>query len=156
MAGSSCSVTHGQDLEQFRAEFRSVEHSIANLARAIAAAGDITALLDELQAARVKRDALAARIQAFERVDVGQFNRSRPEGRIRRHLADWQSLLATRQVQDGRRLLREMLSGPIRFTPEGQTYRFEGEATFGGLITGMADVATFGVAVRGFEPRSRG
>src|SRR5262249_37517852 len=131
-------------------------NTVSGIWRAISAAGDLTALLDELQAARTKRDDRVTRIQAFEGVDVGRFDRARIETRVRAHLARWQSLLATKQVQDGRRLVRETLTGPIRFTPEARTYRFEGEATFGGLLAGMADVAPWMVAVRGFEPRSRG
>jgi hypothetical protein len=68
----------------------------------------------------------------------------------------WRALLTTKHVKDGRQLLREVLAGPHRFTPEGRSYRFEGEATFGGILSGMAADATFVVAVRGFEPRSRG
>ena len=52
--------------------------------------------------------------------------------------------------------LREGLVGPLRFTPEGRTYRFEGEASVGLLLAGRVDVTTYLVAVRGIEPRSRG
>jgi hypothetical protein len=49
----------------------------------------------------------------------------------------WRALLTAR-VADGRQLLREVLAGPLRFTPEGRTYRFEGEAAIGRLRAGMA------------------
>jgi len=73
---------------------------------------------------------------------------------VRRRLDDWRSLL-TRRPAHGRRLLREMLAGPITFTPAGRVYRFRGEASFGALV-GEAGVSPFVVPVRRFEPRSRG
>src|SRR5262245_18708728 len=78
------------------------------------------------------------------------------ETRVRGLLDRWRSLLSTTRVEDDRRLLRDVLSGPIRMTPEGRSYRCEGEATFGGQLAGNAALAPFVVAVRGFEPRSRG
>jgi len=50
------------------------------------------------------------------------------EAQIRHHIARWRDLLTSREhVQDARAALREVLAGPIRFTPDAQTYRFEGE-----------------------------
>ena len=66
------------------------------------------------------------------------------------------NLLATKHTQDGRQLLREVLAGPLRFTPEGKTYRFEGEASIGTMLAGSIGVAPFLVAVRGIEPRFDG
>ena len=48
----------------------------------------------------------------------------------------WRSLL-TRQTQDGRQLLREILDGPIRFMPDGKMYRFHGKAALGKLLAGV-------------------
>jgi hypothetical protein len=61
--------------------------------------------------------------------------------KIHEHVRDWRTLLATHQVQDGRQLLREVLAGPLRFTPDGRTYRFEGEARVGAIVAQMAGVA---------------
>jgi hypothetical protein len=47
---------------------------------------------------------------------------------------------------------REVLAGPLRFTPEGKTYRFEGEAAIGQMLAGMAGVAPFLASPTGFEP----
>jgi hypothetical protein len=38
----------------------------------------------------------------------------------------------------GRQLLREVLVGPLRLTPEGRSYRYEGEAALGTIVAGMA------------------
>jgi len=55
-----------------------------------------------------------------------------------------------------RQLLREVLAGPLRFTPDGRTYRLEGEASIGRLLAGVAGVATFMVRPGGFEPTAFG
>jgi site-specific DNA recombinase len=148
--------SRSRDLLENEAALRTVEQGISNLAQAIAAAGELGPLLHELQVARAKRDELTDLIGALRCVDVRQLDRSKIEMRVHEHLNAWRKLLSTKQVQDGRRVLREMLMGPLRFTPEGRTYRFEGEATFGGPLAGMAGAAPFLVAVRGIEPRFDG
>ncbi len=52
------------------------------------------------------------------------------EATVRGKLDEWRALL-TRQTQDGRELLRQVLQGPLRFAPEGQMYRFFGKAALG-------------------------
>ena len=143
------------ELERSQAALRIVEQGISNLAKAIAVAGELGPLLDQLQGARTRRDELMATIGALERTDVWRFDRSAIEAKIHEQLNAWRALLTT-HIQDGRQLLREVLAGPLRFTPEGRTYRFEGAVTFGGLLAGIAGVAPLLVAVRGIEPRSRG
>jgi hypothetical protein len=88
-------------------------------------------------------------IDALERTDLRRFDRSAIEGKVREHLNTWRALLSTKRVQDGRQLLREVLAAPLRFTPDGRMYRFEGDAAFGGMLAGIAGVAPFVVAVRG-------
>ncbi len=54
--------------------------------------------------------------------------------------------------QRGRQLLREVLAGPLRFTPDARTYRFEGEAAMGRVlagITGRFDRKAIEAKVRG-------
>jgi hypothetical protein len=58
--------------------------------------------------------------------------------------------MLAKHTPHGRQLLREVLTGPLRFTPDGRTYRFQGEASVGRLIAGVVGVATFVVPVRGF------
>ena len=62
-----------------------------------------------------------------DRVKVGRQARSKH--------ADWRGLL-TRSVQDGRTLLRQVLAGAVRFTPEGDQFRFEGLAAMEKLLAG--------------------
>jgi hypothetical protein len=74
---------------------------------------------------------------AAERIDPRLLER-----RVRDGLHQWQALLTT-QIEDGRELLRQVLAGPIRFTPdEKNRYRFEGEAQMGRLVAGTIVGAT--------------
>ncbi len=98
---------------------------------------------------------MLATLDTYETVKASHFDRRAVEFDVRRRLDGWRDLL-TKHTSDGRQLLRETLTGPLRFTPEGRTYRFEGEASVGRLIAGVAGLATLMVPLRGFEPRSRG
>jgi hypothetical protein len=57
------------------------------------------------------------------------------ERAVREGLADWRTLL-TGSVAKGRSLLREVLSGPIRFTPTSDGFRFEGRVAIDRLLAG--------------------
>ena len=50
-------------------------------------------------------------------------------------VANWRALL-TDSVEDGRTLLREVLSSPLVFTPEADGYRFRASVATGELIAG--------------------
>ena len=145
-----------QDLERCHISLRKVDQAIGNLARAIAAAGELDELLEELRAARVQRDDLVQTITAFERANVERFDRRAIAAKVQEHVHGWRTLLATQQVQDGRQLLREVLAGPLRFTPDARTYRFEDEARVGAIVAQMAGVAPYVVAVPGIEPGFHG
>ena len=58
---------------------------------------------------------------------------------MRQHLTGWRALLTETAPgrASGRQLLRELLAGPLTFTPEGRTYRFAGEAAVGKLLAGV-------------------
>ncbi len=79
---------------------------------------------------------------ARESFDAQRFDRKVIQAKVEEHVNGWRALL-TNHVEDGRRLLREVLEGPLRFTPERKAYRFEGEAAIGRLFAGVAGVAPF-------------
>jgi hypothetical protein len=62
------------------------------------------------------------------------------EKRVRARLSDWRGRL-TRQTQDGRQLLRELLAAPLKFTPEDRQYRFT-VTTEGQLLALVVALAT--------------
>ena len=55
------------------------------------------------------------------------------EAAARAKLTGWRSLL-TRQTQDGRELLRQVLDGPVRFIPDGK--RIGGDSGAGPITGG--------------------
>jgi site-specific DNA recombinase len=144
-----------RDVGQQRTALRAVERELSNLAKAIAVGGQLEALLVELRGRQAQRDELLEAIAASENVNVLRFDRKMIEQRVRQHIDGWRELL-TKHTTEGRQLLREVLAGPLRFTPEGRTYRFEGELAVGRLLAGRAGLTTCLVAVRGIEPRFDG
>ena len=144
-----------RDLARYRDELQAMEREAERLTEAIAAGGHLAPLLEALKVRQARCTELAATIATLERIDVARFDRKLIEQRVRGHIDRWRNLLMS-HVADGRQLLREVLVAPLRFTPEGRTYRFEGEAAIGQLIAGSIDLPTNVVAVRGIEPRFRG
>ena len=129
-------------VDRQRKALRDVEREIGNLTKAIAAGGPLDSLVTELKSSEGRRAELVASIESAEAVDVRRLDRKGIERTVRQQLTAWRSLLTT-NVGDGRQLLREVLVGPLRFTPEGKRYRFEGEAAIGRLLAGSADLAPF-------------
>jgi len=116
-------------------EIASLEQEIGRLTEAIASSSTpVPTLLEALQTRQRRRDELIGIVESFaptaKRTDVRAI-----ETAVRDKLAAWRSLL-TRQTQDGRQLLREILEGPIRFMPDGEMYRFHGKAALGKLLAG--------------------
>ena len=129
-------------------ELATLDREIERLTEAIATGGEMLTLLSALRQRQARRDELQA-----SRARLAQprsFDRGAIERRVRESLADWRALL-TRSTQDGRALLRGVLEGPIRFTPENGSYRFEGQAAIGRLL-GSAGLPPCVASPTGFEP----
>jgi hypothetical protein len=133
--------TRARDVDELRTELASVEREVARLTNAIAAGGELAPLLAALKTRTGRRDELTAALAARESFDVRRLDRKAIEAKVHEHINDWRALLTT-HVQDGRQLLREVLAGPLRFTPDGRSYRFEGEAAIGRLFVGIAGLPT--------------
>jgi hypothetical protein len=135
--------------EQHREELGKLDREIGRLTEAIAASGSesLPALLAALKARQQRRDAIAPMLD--NAASINRIDRRVIVAAAREKLSSWRSLL-TRNVQDGRELLRQVLAGPIRFTPEGRIYRFDGRARLGQLMAGVA--TPFVASLTGFEP----
>lgn len=83
----------------------------------------------------------------------GRVDRATVERKIRECLDGWQERLTGTRVDEARRALREILVGPLRLTPVGGTYRFEGEALIGRVL-GEVGVPTFGTRPAGLGTAS--
>jgi site-specific DNA recombinase len=130
--------------ERIAGDLAAADTQVANLAEAIAMGGDVPALVARLKIADARRLELARQRDALgdgpmvHRIDWAVLERQ-----ARRLMADWRGLLA-RNVPDGRQLLRELLEGPILFTPiledSRRGVRFEGALSIGGILAGNVEV----------------
>jgi site-specific DNA recombinase len=138
------------DVDTHAAELVTLAREIARLTEAIATGGDMQSLVAALRARQQRRDELIRSMRPA--MPSSTADRRTICTAVRQRLTDWRALL-TRNVQDGRSLLRQVLSGPLRFTPENGSYRLEGQASFGALLTGIGlPPPTMLASPTGFEP----
>jgi hypothetical protein len=134
------------------------EQAVAETRR-FAVGGDLDSLVGELKAREARRRDLLAVIAASD--TRARYDPKAIEQRVRERLDGWRALLALAQqhhVDDGRQLFREVMEGPVLFTPEGGSYRFEGHLGLGRLIAGVVgdDVQPLWCARRDSNPRPTG
>lgn len=126
------------DAAAVRAELQHVDGELARLTDAIATGGELRVLLQAIQVRQARRDELVAMLAARQTWDRQRVDRQAIEADVHARLRDQRALLADASHTERRQLLREMLVGPLRFTPDGRTYRFEGDAAIGRLLSGVA------------------
>jgi site-specific DNA recombinase len=144
--------------EEQVAELAELEVEQAALMASITQGGDVdllVRLVARLQAIQARRAALtSARPRSG---DIGL--QAAPRGldtSIREKLADWRGLL-TRNAESGRAVLKELLVGPLRFTPEvddrRRRYRFTGAIALDRLVAGVIELKTLtgGTSPEGFD-----
>ena len=109
-------------------------------------------MLLALKARQARQNELQRAIAEAARVRRG-VDRRAVERQVRERLTGWRALL-TGCVEDGRNPFRQVLQGPIRFTPEPDQheYHFVGEVELGRLFMGIAALAPFVASPTGFEP----
>jgi hypothetical protein len=112
----------------------------------------VALLVAQLQARQSEREQLLASIAATEARQGVNINRRAVEQHVHAWVAEWRTLLTTR-VAEGRQVQREVLRGPIRFTPDesGRQYRFEGPLDVGRLLSGAVEVAPYGTSPTGSD-----
>lgn len=133
-------------------DLRVLDGKIANLTAAVEGGAAIEPLIAQLRDRQQERERLIAAIGAAQAVDQIHMDRAAVEARVQAQVASWRALL-TESVEDGRTLLREVLSGPLVFTPEGEGYRFgapvaTGELIAGAVSEGAQQVASLGGGVQ--------
>jgi len=140
----------GATITRQRAELAMIELEIVRLTEAIAMGGDMAALLAALKARHARQADLQRAIARAVREQAPRLNRTAIERQVRERMNRWRSML-TGHVAEGRDLFRQVLLGPIRFTPDtaARHYRFEGEIALGRLFTGIVALAPFGSSPTG-------
>ena len=138
-------------------EIRKLEDEQGRYVAAIAVAGQVDTLAQALLENERLRTRLQGELAALDGLDrLSTFDVKRVERDLRKRLTEWRRLLH-RQTPLARQVLARVLDGRIAWTPnkDAGVYEFVGRAKFDKLLSGI--VSTGGmVAVRGFEPRSRG
>jgi hypothetical protein len=117
-------------------DLRVLDEKIANLTKAVENGAAIDSLIAQLRDRQQERERLIASIAAAKAIDQIYMDRGAIEARVRAQVARWRALL-TESVDDGRTLLREVLSGPVVFTPNGEGYHFRAGVATGELIAGV-------------------
>ena len=114
-------------LHDARTALQIIEREIANFTRRFAVGGDLDSLVGELKPREARRRDLLAVIAASD--TRARYDPKAIEQRVRERLDGWRALLALAQqhhVDDGRQLFREVMEGPVLFTPEGGSYASRG------------------------------
>ncbi len=138
-------------IDALRAELRALDQKIANLTTAVEDGAPLAPLVAKLTARQTERDTLIAAIGAADARAQIQLDRRDIERQVLAQVSAWRTLL-TSNVDDGRQLLREVLTGPLRFAPDGKRYRFKGDVATGALIAGLVGLSPYLASPTGFEP----
>jgi hypothetical protein len=120
-------------------ELRALDEKIAHLTAAIEGGAALAPVVAKLQSRQSEREQSVKAIAAAEAVASVRVDRQNVEKRVPAEVANSRELMTS----NGRQALREILSGPIRFNPNGKQYAFEGSAITGSLISGLIGDSTF-------------
>jgi site-specific DNA recombinase len=128
-----------------------LDAEIERITSAIATGGQMNALLDGLKTRESEREQLRRRLAQGE---ISERRMAATPTRLREQLAErfaeWASVLQRHPAQ-ARQVLKKLLVGPLKFTPQKGFYTFEGEVSFAKMLTDM----NFPILVAsppGFEP----
>jgi hypothetical protein len=142
-----CSQTEVMDhrYQQLHEELARLDAEVARLANAIAAGGDLPALLALLQQRERRRTHVRVELAEAEQAQVAttrdRFDVEQILRALREQLTDWQGMLR-QETAAARHALRALLVGRLVFKPEdragGRFYTFSGEGTITLVIAGTA------------------
>jgi hypothetical protein len=129
---------------QLTQQLAETETALTRLTAAIAADGNVPALVAAIKTADDTRQSLQARISALAR-PVPAFDRSL-EGQLRGVVDEWRAVLG-RQVAATRQIMTKLVDGRVTFQPE----ECDGRAGFRFQATGTVAKLLDGVIWREFE-----
>ena len=116
-----------------------LEQKIMNLTDAVESGAALAPLVKKLHERQAEREALLATIAAAVGADKSRPNRQAIERKVQATVKVWREKLTT----NGRQTLRELLDGPIRFTPTGKRYKFEAGLTTGDWIASLVGIPPY-------------
>jgi hypothetical protein len=129
------------------ASWRNWDDEGRRLAEAIGLGGTLAPLVERLRACEAQREAIQAQLATIATAGPGRAGAGL-ERRLRDHLDNWRTLL-TQDVTGGRDVLRQLLVGPLRFTPivdgHRRGYQFSGTLALDRLLAGVIELPDVGV-----------
>jgi hypothetical protein len=136
---------HTATRRRVESELARVQEECGRLADAIARGGPLDVLVELLTERQTRRVALERELSTAPSQVLEYVSPPALEAGLRAKLADWRGLLR-RNVGDGRAVLRQLLIGPLRFTPVNETrrrgYAFEGKIALDRLLAGVLELPT--------------
>ena len=92
-----------------------------------------------MRARQQERTRLQQDVASAQTLRQVHLDRKRIEEEVQAAVGNWRETLAAAAVEGGRALLREVLNGPVVFTPTAEGYTFRGPVILGELIAGAVD-----------------
>jgi hypothetical protein len=115
----------------------------------------MSSLLEALQARQARHGELRAILDAERAQRKLLLDRRAIQRAVADRLTDWRKLLTNEHVRGGREFLRSALVGPVRFTPDGRAYKFEGHTALGRVFEGLIPFQPIWRPQRDSNPRYR-
>jgi len=126
------------NVSSLKSDLRALDGKIANLTAAIEQGAAVGPIVTKLQERQAEREALLTAMGAAQATEQLAVDRQTIERKVLAQLDAWRTQLTT----DARQALREVLNGPVRLTPTGKKYRFEGNTTTGTFVAGLIGAFT--------------
>ena len=135
------------------------ERALDRLTAAVAAGGDVPALVEAIKTQDARRRSLRQRLEELQRAPVTFDHRL--ERRLREAVAEWRAVLG-RQVGQARQIVTKLLVGRLTFVPERRKglcgFRFQATGTveklIAGVVPGQLSTLQTVASPTGFEPVS--
>jgi hypothetical protein len=137
-----CAETMTDQIGSLREELHRLDGEVARLANAIAAGGDLAALIAARKERERRQQRIRAELAALDRATMKaapRFDVRAASAKLRDHLTDWQGMLRQEGPQS-RHGLTALLTGRLSFEPKGKDkdryYEFSGPSSPGKIVAG--------------------
>ncbi len=123
---------------ELQRQLRALDEETGRLAAAIAAGGEMSALVAALGERERQREVLKLDAAGLESLaKVSQADVHRLESSLRAKVKDWRAVLG-RQAPISRQIVAKLLDGRIVFTPqEDRSWTYVGQASYGKILQGV-------------------